>query len=175
MNQPGIESALTSPVAAQPVAAQPVAPSPAAVAPARPRWCGLAHEWGLQRLELSVHIGTEPEERALRQLIEVSVTVRNHTQPAGCLSDRLADTLALDAVAERVRGIAEAGSFALLEHLAQRLHDGLGELCPPGSALDLRVTKLAPPIPRLRGGTSFRICSTETALESGLTPRSQDC
>ncbi len=104
-----------------------------------------------------MHLGCEPEERATRQLIEVSVRVRGSSAPAACASDRLSDTLALDAVAERLRGIAEAGSFALIEHLAQRLHDGLRELCPRGTALELQVTKLAPPIPRLRGGMTFRI------------------
>jgi glycine hydroxymethyltransferase len=125
--------------------------------PARIRRRSRSHSWRLTRLQLSVHIGCEPEERATPQLIEVSVIVRGRSRPVACTSDRLSDTLALDAVAERVRSIAEAGSFALLEHLALRLQDGLLQLCPPGTELELQVTKVAPPIARLHGGTSFRL------------------
>lgn len=135
---------------------QPLVESVAASSP-RARRRASRHEWRLERLELSVHIGCEPEERAAAQRMEVSITVRSGELPAACASDRLADTLPLEVVAERLRSIAESGSFALLEHLAQRLHDGLAQLCPPGAIIDLRVTKLAPPIAGLRGGMTFRL------------------
>jgi hypothetical protein len=65
--------------------------------------------------------------------------------------------LALEVVAERLRAVAETGSFALVEHLTQRLYDTLHELCAPGAEIELAVTKLAPPIAGLTGGMQFRI------------------
>jgi glycine hydroxymethyltransferase len=132
-----------------------------------------SHELRLDRLELSVHIGCEPTERARPQKVAVSLAVYTRAAPAACVTDQLQDTLALEVVAERLRSVAETGSFALVEHLTQRLHDSLRELCAPGAEIELAVTKLAPPIPGLMGGMQFRIgptaelVSPRTLLEQG--------
>jgi glycine hydroxymethyltransferase len=130
---------------------------PPTSAGARPGSGSLAHELRLDRLQLAVHIGCGEEERARPQPVEVSVALRSRLAPAACVTDRLDDTLALDVIAERLRSAAEHGSFALIEHLAQRLYDLLRPSCPPGAELEVTVRKVAPPIAGLAGGTSFRI------------------
>jgi glycine hydroxymethyltransferase len=116
-----------------------------------------AHELRMHRLKLAVRIGCEAKERAAPQTVEVSVAVRSRLAPRACVTDCIDDTLALDVVAERVRGVAEDGSFALIEHLAQRLYDTLRPSCESDADLEVTVTKVAPPIFALAGGTSFRI------------------
>jgi glycine hydroxymethyltransferase len=115
----------------------------------------------LTRLRLALCLGCSAEERATEQEVEVSVSVHFAAEPAACRTDHLTDTVCLAAVAERLRALATATSYALIEHLAFRLHRSVVELCPPGSAIELEVRKLAPPIPGLEGGTSFCIRSAK--------------
>jgi glycine hydroxymethyltransferase len=115
-----------------------------------------SYELRLDRLELPVHIGCDAAERAGVQLVAVSVRVRLPVAPRGCLSDRLDDTLAMDGLAERLREAA-AQPCALIEQLAQRLLVAARAACPADAALELEVTKLAPPIAGLAGGMSFRV------------------
>ena len=115
-----------------------------------------SYELRLNRLELPVHIGCDAAERASVQLVAVSVRVRLPVAPLGCRSDRLEDTLALDVLAERLRDAA-AQPCALIEHLAQRMYVAARAACPADVALELELTKLAPPIAGLAGGMSFRV------------------
>src|SRR5688572_13252186 len=101
----------------------------------------------LDRLRLGVRIGCEAWERAEPQAVEVSVVVRFAQPPVACHTDHLTDTVCAAALAERVRAVAETGSFGLLEHLAERVRVALAELCPAGAGLELQVTKCEPPIP----------------------------
>jgi glycine hydroxymethyltransferase len=129
---------------------------------------------GLERLRLAVRLGCTAAERALPQAVDVSVGFRLPRPPLGCQSDRLSDTLPLDPVAERLRGVAESGEFALIEHLAARLYEALGALCPPGATLELELIKVAPPIAGLAGGTRFRIAAAppERGLQAAVTAAS---
>jgi glycine hydroxymethyltransferase len=114
---------------------------------------------GLEQLRLSVRLGCTPEERAAPQSVDVSVALHLPCAPRACCTDRLGDTVALDAVAERLRALAEAREFALIESLGARLHEALCELCPPDTLVELDLTKVAPPIAGLAGGTRLRIGS----------------
>ena len=120
------------------------------------------HELRLDRLELPVHIGCDAAERAAAQRVAVSVQVRLPAAPVACVSDRLDDTLALDGLAERLRE-ASAQPCALIEHLAQRLHDVARAACPADAAIELTLTKLAPPIAGLAGGMSYRVVTPPPA------------
>lgn len=113
---------------------------------------------GMERLRMAVRLGCSAEERAEPQDVEISVRLRLPQLPEGCWTDELADTIPLDVVAERLRALTN-GEFSLIEHLGARLYDGLLELCPSGTALELELTKLAPPIAGLAGGTHFHIGS----------------
>jgi 7,8-dihydroneopterin aldolase/epimerase/oxygenase len=112
----------------------------------------------LNRLRLAVRLGCEAWERAEPQAVEVDIAVHFARAPAGCHTDRLSDTLCAGALAACARAVAEAGSFGLLEHLAECVRRALRELCPADAALELRLTKLEPPIAGLLGGTSFEMC-----------------
>jgi glycine hydroxymethyltransferase len=117
---------------------------------------------GLERLRVRVRLGCSPEERAEPQDVEISARLRSPRAPQGCWTDELAHTIPLDVVAERLRGLATSGEFSLIEHLGARLYDGLLALSPSGTAIEIEVTKLAPPIAGLAGGTYFHI-GTEPA------------
>jgi glycine hydroxymethyltransferase len=111
----------------------------------------------LERLRVPVRLGCSAAERAVPQSVELSVTLQLPQAPRGCWTDELRDTVPLDEVAERLRAVATSGEFGLIEHLGARLHQALVELCPPGTALELDVHKVAPPIAGLVGGTHFRL------------------
>lgn len=111
----------------------------------------------LERLRLAVRLGCEAPERSNPQAVEVSLYVRFPVEPAACRTDQLQDTLCTARLCAALRAAGETGERALLEHLAQRLHDAVRSLLPAAAQLDLHVTKLAPPIAGLRGGATFSI------------------
>jgi glycine hydroxymethyltransferase len=117
---------------------------------------------GLERLRVRVRLGCSPQERAEPQDVEISARLRSPLAPQACWTDELAHTIPLDVVVERLRGLATSGEFSLIEHLGARLYDGLRALSPSGTAIEIEVTKLAPPIAGLAGGTHFHI-GTEPA------------
>jgi dihydroneopterin aldolase len=108
-------------------------------------------------LELAVHLGCEPEERALPQPVEVALRLAFAKPPEACRSDRLDDTVCYAEAVARIRSAASGAEFATLEHLAERIRSGLREWVPDGVGLRLRVTKLRPPVPGLRRGVSFTL------------------
>lgn len=55
--------------------------------------------------------------------------------------------------------VSLSGEFSLIEHLAWRLHAAVALLLTAGTCLELELEKLAPPIPGLTGGVSFRIAT----------------
>jgi glycine hydroxymethyltransferase len=149
--------------------------SPGSLASVEGRSCSAPapYELRLDDLALSVNIGCEASERARPQRVDVCVGVRFGVAPTGCFSDRLEDTLALEVVAERLRSTVAHGSFALIEHLAQRLYDVLRESCGPEAAIELSVTKVNPPIAGLAGGMTFRMAPLPSAAVTASLPGSK--
>ena len=80
-------------------------------------------------------------------------------EPRACQSDQLEHTVCAAELAAALRGVGDSGEFALIEHLAWRLHAAAAHLLPEGTQLELELEKLAPPIPGLTGGVSFCIAS----------------
>ncbi len=108
-------------------------------------------------LELEVHLGCEPEERALPQPVEVCLRLAFAKPPEACRSDRLEDTVCYAEAVERIRRAASGREFSTLEHLAERIRAGLREQVPDPVSIRLRVTKLRPPVPGLRRGVCFAL------------------
>ena len=75
----------------------------------------------LERIPVSCLIGTRPEERLHRQPVVISVTLECDFRAAAA-SDDLRDTVNYVRACERVKQVAEASEFFLLERLG-------GELC----------------------------------------------
>jgi glycine hydroxymethyltransferase len=122
---------------------------------------------GLERLRVRVRLGCSPEERTEPQDVDISARLRLPQVPQGCWTDELAHTIPLDVVAERLRALATGAEFALIDHLGARLYDELLQLCPSGTAIEIEVAKLAPPIAGLAGGAHFHI-GTEHAAAGPL-------
>jgi glycine hydroxymethyltransferase len=120
---------------------------------------------GLERLRVRVRLGCSAEERAEPQEVDISARLRLPRTPEGCWTDDLGDTIPIDVVAERLRALATSDEFSLIEHLGARLYDGLVDLCSSGTAIEIEVSKLAPPIAGLVGGTHFRIASEQAAAQ----------
>lgn len=129
--------------------------------------CALA----LERLRLAAHVGCTEQERARPQAVDVSVRLFLPAPPGACASDRLSDTLCLDAMAERLRAVAEAEPCALIERLAGRLLSALIERYPTVCGVELEVAKVAPPIAGLAGGTRCRLSHGRVSDGAGAHPR----
>jgi dihydroneopterin aldolase len=115
------------------------------------------HVLRLRRLHATARLGHEAAERAEPQAVMLSVTVRFALAPEACRSDRLEDTVCGAELGAALLSVCNSGEFALIEHLAQRLHAAARRLVAPRARVRLELTKVAPPIPGLAGGMSFVI------------------
>jgi dihydroneopterin aldolase len=104
---------------------------------------------------LAVKLGCTAEERRLPQEVDLDFTIRFREPPPGCRTDRLEDTVCYAQLVERARAHVETREFLLMERLAEDLHGLLGRGLPSSAALEIRVTKVHPPVPRILGGVSF--------------------
>jgi dihydroneopterin aldolase len=89
--------------------------------------------------------GALPEEQGRAQPFEVDLDVELDLGPAG-RSDDLADTVDYGSIVGVVNGIVTGAHAALLEHLAQRIAEGVladGRV----TAVSVTVRKLRPPVP----------------------------
>lgn len=99
----------------------------------------------LRGLRLLVTCGATAEERRSPQPIEIDLDLTADLAAAG-RSDALADTVDYAAVCDRVAAVAQRGSFALLEALAEQLADGAFAVDPRVTAVAVTVRKLRPPV-----------------------------
>lgn len=111
----------------------------------------------LRALHATARLGCTAAERATPQAVMLNVAIGFAAPPLACSSDRLEQTCAGDALCAALRGVCEAGEFALVEHLAARLFAVACGLVAADDQVELEVTKVAPPIPGLRGGMAFAI------------------
>jgi 7,8-dihydroneopterin aldolase/epimerase/oxygenase len=115
------------------------------------------HVLRLGRLHATARLGHEAAERAQPQEVVMSVTVEFASPPAACHSDRLEDTLCGAELCAALARVCQSGEYALIEHLAERLHAAARALAPPGARVEIELTKVAPPIVGLAGGMTFVI------------------
>ena len=104
---------------------------------------------------LAVRLGCTAEERRLPQEVDLDFRIRFAEAPPGCRTDRLEDTVCYAGLVEKARAFVETREFSLMERLAEDLHGVMTAGHPAGAALELRVTKVHPPVAKILGGVSF--------------------
>ena len=109
------------------------------------------------RVQLRCRLGWEAWERATPQEIEIALRLGLDALPRACHTDELADTVCYADLIERMRKLCAEREFRLVERLAWVLAEELRPALPSGCRLDLRVTKLHPPVPDLTGGVAVRL------------------
>jgi len=103
-------------------------------------------------IALQVRLGHGAEERAESQRVEIRIRIRFAAPPAAVESDRLEDTVDYGALVARMRAVVEGREFRMVEHLAGELFQALRAEIARENALELRVRKVAPPVPEITGG-----------------------
>ena len=106
---------------------------------------------------LHVRLGCGAPERALPQDVDMNVCVRFAALPAACESDELGDTVCYAKLIEQARELCVGREFRTVEHLAYAIARRLRSEIPPDARLEVRVTKLRPPVDELEGGVSFSL------------------
>jgi 7,8-dihydroneopterin aldolase/epimerase/oxygenase len=104
------------------------------------------------------YVGALPEETVLGQWFEVDLALELDLSKAG-ESDRLGDTLNYGTAALAVQELIKTSKFALLEKLATTIADAIFQLPSPTPIhqVQVRLTKLTPPIPDFAGTVAIEI------------------
>jgi 7,8-dihydroneopterin aldolase/epimerase/oxygenase len=98
----------------------------------------------LARIEFDGRHGATAVERRATRKFEVDVELECEVEAAE-LSDRLADTVDYSRVAEVIVAIGTGEPHHLLESLARRMTDNLGERFPAARRIRLALRKMNPP------------------------------
>ncbi len=106
---------------------------------------------------LRVRLGCSEEERAHPQDVDLDLALRFPAPPQACETDALKDTVCYADLIDAARAHCREREYRLLEKLAAELLARLRLEVPTEVELWLRVTKLYPPVPELRGGVSFSL------------------
>ncbi|ANH78560.1 dihydroneopterin aldolase [Candidatus Chlamydia sanziniae] len=105
-----------------------------------------------------LYLGCSPEERHFKQPVLVSVTLSFYKEPVACVSDNLADACCYIKLTSLIEEIASAKPYALVEHLAKSLLDGLDvSFGDRASEISLEVAKERPPVPNLLKPIRFKM------------------
>ncbi|MDG4553273.1 MAG: dihydroneopterin aldolase [Candidatus Competibacter sp.] len=98
----------------------------------------------IRELRIETLVGVYPWERQARRNLLLDLDLGADIRPAAA-SDRLADTLDYQAVAQRIAALAAASDFQLLETLAERIAELLlREFAAPWLRLTLRKPGVPP-------------------------------
>lgn len=106
---------------------------------------------------LHVRLGCGEAERAMPQDVDLGVEVRFAARPSACESDELADTVCYAKLVEQARELCAGREFCTVEHLAYAIARRLRGELPADARLEVRVTKLHPPVAELSGGVRFTL------------------
>lgn len=98
----------------------------------------------IDRMRLHACHGVMPQERTVGNDYVVDIKVGYPWQRA-MMSDDVADTLNYATLSAVIRKEMAVPS-ALLEHVAGRIVDAVGKTFPQASSIQLRLTKIAPPM-----------------------------
>lgn len=108
-------------------------------------------------------VGALPHEREIPQPLAIDLTFDVDLHDAG-RSDELGDTVHYGAVADRVIAVVEESKDILLERLAARIADEVLAF-DRVEAVDIRLTKVRPPLAVDAASTSVRIRRTRAEAE----------
>lgn len=102
------------------------------------------------------YTGYLPEEQVLGQWFKVDVTLWLDLSVAG-QSDAIADTLDYRSIISSVQQLVKTSKFALLERLATAIAEAILEHHNNTAQVQVRLTKLAAPIPDFGGKITIEI------------------
>ena len=114
-------------------------------------------ELEIRAARLHVRLGCGEAERAEPQDVDLAVRVRFAAPPTACETDELGDTVCYAKLVDQARELVAGREFRTVEHLAYAIARRLRGELPDGAGLEVRVTKLRPPIAELEGGVSFAL------------------
>lgn len=120
----------------------------------------------IEDLRVLTIIGALPHERELAQPLRIDLSIGVDLHNAG-RSDELNDTVHYGLVCERVVEMARDSKDILLERLAAKVADVVLEF-DLVELVDVKVTKLRPPVPEAVESTS--VCLTRTRAEAAAPP-----
>lgn len=109
-----------------------------------------------ERIRLYARHGVAPQERAVGNEFEVSVSLCYPPALKAAVSDELADTLSYAEIVDIIKKEMKISS-KLLEHVAARIAGALLDRWPEIESGSVQVTKIAPPISAHLASTSVTI------------------
>jgi len=107
----------------------------------------------LNGLMLPVSLGWPTDERINKQMIWLDITLHFPSEPLGCITDLLDDTICYDALTQHIQEKIADKHFRLIEFLAKELYQIIKNYLP-NISIDICVTK-KPNIKGLTNGVSF--------------------
>lgn len=98
----------------------------------------------LSGLSLSVYLGWGEAERAISQIVSLSIRIQHAALPAGCQSDELEDTLCYDQLSQALERYLSGKTYRLIERLTNDLFIEIKKQLNASDRLTLTVTKQPP-------------------------------
>lgn len=109
----------------------------------------------IRNLRLEAHVGWDEAERSTAQAIYVTVLIDADLRSAG-RSDDLADTIDYGRATTEIAELVRAGSFRLLEHLAERIAGHISRFLGV-RGVTVEIAKESPPVSEDVGAIAVRI------------------
>ena len=117
------------------------------------------HILAVNKLRMNLYIGCDPRERAFRQPIDIDITFILSKLPRGCFTDQLSDVICYRDLILLLQKQCYDKEFNLIEHLAYTMasiiKDHIKEKTAQLASLEVKVTKIQPPVENVLEGVSF--------------------
>lgn len=123
----------------------------------------------LHHIDFIAPCGVFPEERERGMDYRVDLTLVVDIAAAG-VSDRLEDAVDYAAVAHTVVKTATGAERMLVERMAADIAQAVLDTFAAVEAVELAVTKLAPPVPEIGGGVTVSIRRARIPPQAGFRP-----
>lgn len=109
----------------------------------------------IKDLVLPVRIGRDREEREKPQEVAFHIVLGFTKALNDERSDRLENSVCYSKICAQIRKLTEQNSFSLIEKLAFETLTALKAELPGGVTARVRVHKIHPPVPNLKGGVVY--------------------
>ncbi len=113
----------------------------------------------LQDLRFKILIGCNEDEKIFQQDIQIYIKISFTSTPLGCQTDILSDTLCYDKITRVIREVCNQKHHQLIEHLGWQIYKKIKQ--DYNYKITIKINKLNPPIPELKGGAIFTIEDNE--------------